>query len=111
MKKSLWFSAIELEEQYGSKENQEDLIRRAMMETKHVFFFLKLAKFSWKFKKDAKETRDILLSGYKEHPDSEDIVLAIQKFERENGEYDKAEKILLKAKDEIPSERVAMQAV
>ena len=35
-----------------------------------------------------------LMEGYSKHPDSEDIVLAIQKFERENNNYAQAEKIL-----------------
>ena len=48
-----------------------------MEETKHIFFFLKLAKFVWKIKHDAAETRKVFQRGYEEHPDSEDIILAL----------------------------------
>ena len=77
LKKSLWFNAIKLEEEYGSKINLTDMLTRAKESTKHVFFFLKLAKHIWKQPASADKTRAILLEGYEAHPTSEEIVLAI----------------------------------
>ena len=48
MKKSLWFNAIKLEEEHGGKHNLTDILKRAKDHTKHVFFYLKLAKHLWK---------------------------------------------------------------
>ena len=86
-KKSLWFNAIKLEEEHGGKNNLADILRRAKDHTKHVFFYLKLAKHMWKSFADAEETRAILMEGYFHNKDSEEMVLAIQKFERENLNY------------------------
>jgi hypothetical protein len=44
----LWFKAINLEEEYGSKNSVADLIRRAKEATGGVFFYLKYAKHLWK---------------------------------------------------------------
>lgn len=94
MKKSLWFNAIKLEEEHVGKHNLTDILKRAKDHTKHVFFYLKLAKHLWKQLNNADETRGVLMEGYQNNKDSEDIVLAIQKFERENKNYKAAEKIL-----------------
>ncbi len=48
LKKSLWFNAIKLEEEQGGKKNLTDILTRAKDQTKHVFFYLKLAKHLWK---------------------------------------------------------------
>lgn len=76
-KKSLWYEAINLEERVGSKQNQEDLIQRAIQATNQIFFYLKYAKLVWKFRQNVQQTRDVLLQGYKKHPDSEDLILAL----------------------------------
>jgi len=76
-KKSLWFNSIKLEEEHGSKQNLTDILRRAKYSTKHVFFYLKLAKHMWKTLHDAEGARNILTEGYSENPDSEEIVLAL----------------------------------
>jgi len=86
-KKSLWFNAIKLEEEHGGKNNLADILTRAKDHTKHVFFYLKLAKHMWKSFGKPEETRGILREGYENNRDSEEIVLAIQKFERENLNY------------------------
>ena len=86
-------------------------MRRAKDATKHVFFYLKLAKHLWKTLKDAESTSAVLNEGYKEHSDSEDIVLALQKFYRENRNYAAAEQILEKARSTIHSEKIHMQAI
>lgn len=59
-KKSFWFSAINLEEQSGSRENVTDILTRAKDSTKHIYFFLKLAKYLWKSLGDAEATRQVL---------------------------------------------------
>ena len=76
-KKSLWFNAIKLEESHGSKSNITDILVRAKDSTKHVFFYLKLAKHMWKSLHDAEGTERILTEGYTEHPYSEELVLAL----------------------------------
>jgi pre-mRNA-processing factor 6 len=53
----------------------------------------------------------VLLEGYQENPDSEEIVLALQKFERENKHYKDALRILTESVDKIESEKVHMQTV
>lgn len=77
MKKSLWFNAIKLEEQHGSKDNLRDILTRAKDATKHIFFYLKLAKHLWKQLQLADDTRKELNEGYQNHPDSEEVVLAL----------------------------------
>jgi hypothetical protein len=75
-----------------------------------VFFYLKLAKHLWKTLQDEDATRKVLYEGYTLHgSDSADIVLALQKFERETRNYAAAEKVLNEAEVEDP--RVVMQAV
>jgi pre-mRNA-processing factor 6 len=64
MKKSLWFNAIKLEEEHGGKGNLTDILKRAKDHTKHVFFYLKLAKHLWKQLNKAEETRNVLMEGY-----------------------------------------------
>ena len=76
-KKSLWFNAIKMEEDHGGRDNLTDILTRAKDSTKHVFFFLKLAKHLWKHLKNPEQTRAVLLEGLSDHPDSEEIVLAI----------------------------------
>ena len=110
-KKGLWFKAINLEEEYGSKNSVADLIRRAKEATSGVFFYLKYAKNLWKTQKNEAETRHVLWDGFEKHPDSEDIALAIQKFERENKNFKEAERVLTTSLENIQSERVAMQYV
>ncbi len=56
-KKSLWFNAIKLEEQYGTKDNLQEIFYRAKDATKHIFFYLKLAKHLWKQLGKSEETR------------------------------------------------------
>ncbi len=46
--------------------NVADILRRAKDATKHVFFYLKLAKHLWKNLKDAQGTQTLLMDGYKE---------------------------------------------
>ena len=52
MKKNLWYEVINIEEKHRSKQNQENVIRRAIESTNHVFFYLKYAKLVWKFRQD-----------------------------------------------------------
>lgn len=94
MKKSFWFHSIKLEEQCGSKQNLTDILTRAKETTRDTFSYLKLAKHLWKSLGDAELTSKTLYEGFREHPDSEDIVLALQKFERENMNYSAASEIL-----------------
>ncbi len=63
-KKSLWFNSIKLEEDHGSKQNLTDILKRAKDSTKHVFFYLKLAKHIWKTLHDSDGARDVLNEGY-----------------------------------------------
>lgn len=77
LKKSLWFNAIKLEEQHGGRKNLTDILVRAKDNTKHVFFYLKLAKHLWKTLEDAAATREVLYEGHSVHPDSADLVLAL----------------------------------
>ena len=64
MKKSLWFNSIKLEEEHGGKHNLTDILKRAKDHTKHVFFYLKLAKHLWKQLHNAEDTRSMLMEGY-----------------------------------------------
>lgn len=73
----MWFNAIKLEEEHGSKNNLADILKRAKDQTKHVFFYLKLAKHIWKSFANSEETRSVLMEGYNNNRDSEEIVLAI----------------------------------
>jgi hypothetical protein len=47
------------------------------------------------------------MEAYQEHPDSEQIILALQKFERENKNYDNALNIILKGAH-IDSQSISM---
>jgi len=44
----LWLKALEVEQEFGSKESQLSLLERAKEETKSELFYLMLAKHQWK---------------------------------------------------------------
>ena len=53
----------------------------------------------------------VLKDGLTEHPDSEDIVIALQKLMREQKEYERAKEVLEDTLAKYPTERIWMQAV
>lgn len=68
-----------------------------------------LAKLRWQ-QSDIKGARDVLASAFKKNPNSEDIWMAAVKLESENNEFDKARKLLKKARESAPSPRFWMKS-
>mmetsp|Transcript_33654 Transcript_33654/g.32680 ORF Transcript_33654/g.32680 Transcript_33654/m.32680 type:complete len:94 (+) Transcript_33654:935-1216(+) len=59
-KKSLWLSAIRLEEEFGGQESMDRILRNATEVSKHSFFCLRYAKFLWKQMKDISKAKEVL---------------------------------------------------
>ncbi len=110
-KKSLWMRAQQLEQQFGSTETICQLLKTGVITAKHEFLFILYAKLLWKKLQKSEEALDTLREGLKEHTDSEDIVIALQKLLRELGRFDEAQTILDEAMQTSPTERVQMQIV
>lgn len=109
-KKTIWLRAAHLERNYGTRESLENLLQRAVAHCpKNEQLWLMGAKSKW-LAGDVPAARGILSLAFQANPNSEEIWLAAVKLESENHEYERARKLLAKARGSAPTPRVLMKS-
>lgn len=136
-KKSIWLRAAHFEKTYGTRESLETLLQRAVAHCpKSEVLWLMGAKSKWLavrctqlyyilfdsfnyysflssiplFQGDVPAARGILSLAFQANPNSEEIWLAAVKLESENSEYERARRLLAKARASAPTPRVMMKS-
>ncbi|XP_041360586.1 LOW QUALITY PROTEIN: pre-mRNA-processing factor 6-like [Gigantopelta aegis] len=110
-KKSIWLRAAYFEKNYGSRESLEALLQRAVAHCpKAEVLWLMGAKSKW-LADDVPAARSILALAFQANPNSEEIWLAAVKLESENNEFERARRLLQKARASAPTARVFMKSV
>lgn len=109
-KKSVYLRAAYFEKNHGSRESFECLLEKAVKAVPHAeVLWLMLAKSKW-LAGDVQSARNVLSDSFEANKNSEEIWLAAVKLEAENEEYDKARKLLTRARREAPTARVYMKS-
>ncbi|XP_053382294.1 pre-mRNA-processing factor 6-like [Mercenaria mercenaria] len=110
-KKSIWLRAAYFEKNFGSRESLEALLQRAVAHCpKAEVLWLMGAKSKW-LAGDVPAARSILALAFQANPNSEEIWLAAVKLESENNEFERARRLLQKARASAPTARVFMKSV
>ncbi|XP_059158001.1 pre-mRNA-processing factor 6-like [Physella acuta] len=110
-KKSIWLRAAYFEKNHGSRESLEALLQRAVAHCpKAEVLWLMGAKSKW-LAGDVPAARSILALAFQANPNSEEIWLAAVKLESENNEFERARRLLQKARTSAPTARVFMKSV
>ncbi|XP_014675353.1 PREDICTED: pre-mRNA-processing factor 6-like [Priapulus caudatus] len=110
-KKSIWLRAAHFERSHGTRESLEVLLQKAVAHCpKAEVLWLMGAKSKW-LADDIPAARSILALAFQANPNSEEIWLAAVKLESENEEYERARRLLLKARSNAPTARVWMKSV
>lgn len=109
-KKSIWLRAAYFEKNHGTRESLESLLQRAVAHCpKSEVLWLMGAKSKW-LAGDVPAARGILSLAFQANPNSEEIWLAAVKLESENSEYERARRLLAKARGSAPTPRVMMKS-
>jgi len=109
-KKSVWLRAAQLERQYGTRETLDKLLTQAVKYCPQAeTLWLMSAKERW-LADDVEGARVILNNAFKANPDSEQVWLAAVKLESENGEDERAQHLLAKARERAGTARVWMKS-
>ncbi|XP_018318977.1 pre-mRNA-processing factor 6 isoform X2 [Agrilus planipennis] len=109
-KKSIWLRAAYLEKNHGTRDSLEGLLQRAVAHCpKSEVLWLMGAKSKW-LAGDVPAARGILSLAFQANPNSEEIWLAAVKLESENNEYERARRLLAKARGSAPTPRVMMKS-
>lgn len=102
--------AAYFEKNHGTRESLEALLQRAVAHCpKSEVLWLMGAKSKW-MADDVPAARGILSYAFQANPNSEDIWLAAVKLESENAEYERARRLLAKARASAPTPRVMMKS-
>ncbi|MFH4975700.1 hypothetical protein AB6A40_002409 [Gnathostoma spinigerum] len=110
-KKSIWFAAAHFERNHGTTESYDNLLEKAVEKCpKAETLWLMYAKSKW-LAGDVEASRGILALAFKNNPNSEEIWMAAVKLESENNEYQRARKLLEKAREIAPSPRIFVKSV
>ncbi|KAG0055608.1 hypothetical protein BGZ83_008042 [Gryganskiella cystojenkinii] len=109
-KKSIWRRAALLEKSHGTATSLEELLMRSVKFCPHAeFLWLMGAKEKW-IGGDVPGARAILDAAFVANPNSEQIWLAAVKLEAENGEHERAEKLLSNARVKADTMKVWMKS-
>lgn len=109
-KKSIWLRAAYFEKNHGTRESLEQLLQKAVAHCpKSEVLWLMGAKSKW-LAGDVPAARGILSLAFQANPNSEEIWLAAVKLESENSEYERARRLLAKARGSAPTPRVMMKS-
>jgi len=110
-KKSIWLRAAYFEKAHGTRQTLETLLQRAVAHCpQSEVLWLMGAKSKW-LAGDVPAARGILSLAFQANPNSEEIWLAAVKLESENNEYERARRLLAKARASAPTPRVMMKSV
>ncbi|KAI8323574.1 hypothetical protein GQ54DRAFT_257932 [Martensiomyces pterosporus] len=98
----LWRSAADLEREHGTMEDLESLLKRAVQYCPQAeVLWLIAAKEKWVKQKDVDGARVILEEAFKANPSSEAIILAAVKLESETEQYERALRLLERARTTV----------
>ncbi|RMD41210.1 hypothetical protein DV735_g3906, partial [Chaetothyriales sp. CBS 134920] len=104
--KSLWLAAVDLERNYGSKENLWQLLEKAVEAVpQSEVLWLQLAREKW-HAGEVDDARRVLGRAFKQNPNNEEIWLAAVKLEADANQVEQARDLLATARQEAPTERV-----
>tara|TARA_B110000208_G_scaffold77172_1_gene98881 strand:- start:760 stop:3714 length:2955 start_codon:yes stop_codon:yes gene_type:complete len=107
----IWLKAVDLERNAGTNEALEALLRRGVAQIPDAeILWLMAAKHKWRTCDDIESARKILKEGFTQNSDSEALFLAAVKLEWENGEWERARRLLTRARQESESQRVWMKS-
>ncbi|ELU10841.1 hypothetical protein CAPTEDRAFT_223651 [Capitella teleta] len=110
-KKSIWLRAAYFEKNHGTRESLETLLKKAVAHCPKVeILWLMGAKSKW-MANDVPAARSTLALAFQANPNSEEIWLAAVKLESENNEFERARRLLQKARASAPTARVFMKSV
>lgn len=107
----LWMNRIQFEKNYGNEKSQEDTLKRAVdaFPTNEILWLM-YAKHKWQTE-SVDAAKNLLAKASLTHPKNEQIILATVKLHREDNDYQEAERVLAKARQEINTPRVWMQSI
>ncbi|CAI4233237.1 unnamed protein product [Auanema sp. JU1783] len=109
-KKSIWLAAAHFEKSHGTVEAYDSLLERATRSCPNAeVIWLMFAKSKW-LQGFVPEARKILAAAFEHNANSEGIWMAAVKLEYENNEYNKARRLLEKARQSAPSARMWMKS-
>lgn len=109
-KKSIWLRAAHFEKNHGTRDSLESLLQKAVHHCpKSEVLWLMGAKSKW-LAGDVPAARGILSLAFQANPNSEEIWLAAVKLESENNEFERARRLLAKARASAPTPRVMMKS-
>lgn len=108
--RDIWMSAAYFEKEHGTSESLEAILQKAVTNCpKAEKLWLMGAKSKW-LAGDVPAARSILALAFDANPNSEEIWLAAVKLESENNEYERARKLLTKARQSASTARVFMKS-
>jgi pre-mRNA-processing factor 6 len=107
----LWMNRIQFEKNYGNEKSQEETLKRAVnaFPTNEILWLM-YAKHKWQTE-SVEAAKNLLDKASLTHPKNEQIILATVKLHREDNDYQEAERVLSKAREEINTPRVWMQSI
>ncbi|XP_065898185.1 pre-mRNA-processing factor 6-like [Dysidea avara] len=108
--KNIWLAAAYFERSHGTRESLEALLAKAVAHCPRAeVLWLMSAKSKW-LAGDVPSARSILALAFKANPNSEEIWLAAVKLESENNEYERARRLLERARASAGTTRVLMKS-
>ena len=110
-KRDIWLEAVKLEQEHGTAERVEELLKQAVTRVpQEEILWLMAAKHKWRQMGDVAGARAILRDAFAANAENEKIWLAAVKLEWENGEIERARQLLKKARQRAATERVWMKS-
>ncbi|CAK9294731.1 unnamed protein product [Gordionus sp. m RMFG-2023] len=117
--KEAWLRAAHFEKHYGTRESLDALLDKAVENCPRAeTLWLMNAKHKWLNMSNpanpnvsVEAARDVLSKAFRFNPNSEDIWLAAVKLESETGHFERARKLLNRARTSAPTPRVLVKSV
>lgn len=108
---TLWLAISQLEKMHGTKEALWEVLEKAVKACPHTEAFWLMYAREKSMVGDVTGAQDVLARAFAQNPNSEDIWLSATKMEAENKNYDRARKLLQRARTEAGTERVWVKSV
>ncbi len=109
--KTLWLAAVDLERNYGTKDDLLQVLENGVEACPHSEVLWMMFAKERLLAGELDEARRVLGRAFHQNPNNEDIWLAAVKLEADNGEIDQARELLATARKNAPTDRVWMRSV
>ncbi|KAF7497242.1 hypothetical protein DV113_004732 [Geotrichum candidum] len=109
--KSLWLATCQLEKLHGKKEALWEILEKAVKTSPHTEAFWLMYAKEKSIAGDILGAQEVLSRAFELNPNSEDIWLSAVSMEAESKNYDRARKLLERARQEADTERVWIKSV